>query len=762
MMLDLFRVENGRPVRAPEDALRPSFEVSGLCPDGTILTSAPASTPGEETVGRWATGLQLGTTLGHCELYATIEENTGDGSWWPALGTGPSASVWTVKMKLQTPLDRVIIVGVENTPVKEQSFPYYIWPTDYDPEQTAIFFAVAGQVVGLGETSGRGDGVLTIGPGAVELDPEEECTVQGVLNPGMLWGRASDNPVHLQLAFEREALSIATARVHIAMDGNRDDEIDFNGPEDKRYLFWVNDDHDEQNYLQTEFIWVEDDTTGAPNCNDDWIGHSTSPIKHGCKRDLEDFTRVHFQADQTASDLSNLVYSLEFRDVSSGDPAVNIFEAVDCSMKYLQDSDFAEDQIEKERLVTVDAAHEALIESRYISAGTENSCFILEGKRTGKGDLTLLVKKNGIVVSAETVELDLRPIGEFYEKYTVSLSSSGEVNPMSVRSDSATYEAEADEYVLFVHGYNVPEYTTDRWAETTFKRLWWLGYKGHLGAFRWPEVEGTVCAIDDPRDFSCYNKSDFRAWNSARALRYLLPELDSRFPGQVRILAHSQGNIVTGEALRQLDVPLSLRYIAAQAAVSARTYDHLVPHYSPHVSWHPDVYGHFYSGGTEDSEYFSNVLEKPVQMFRYFNKDDYALKWWRTGNEMKAREPMSQYRYSDRDGDRNTYNPDGGDLFYWGEFDNSGWLVEIRESYHLPEDRYKIFSFCARSRSLALGAVATPVDGFDGETNLEDFGFNDKHYSHSKQYRSNIVDEQRFWQQVIVDFEVSHNHFEED
>ena len=81
----------------------------------------------------------------------------------------------------------------------------------------------------------------------------------------------------------------------------------------------------------------------------------------------------------------------------------------------------------------------------------------------------------------------------------------------------------------------------------------------------------------------------------------------------------------------------------------------------------------------------------------------------------------------------------------------------MRETYRLPEDTFKIFSFCARSRSLALGAVETPINGLEGETNLQDFGFNDKHYSHSKEFRSNIVDERPFWKKAADDFDLTIN-----
>jgi len=44
---------------------------------------------------------------------------------------------------------------------------------------------------------------------------------------------------------------------------------------------------------------------------------------------------------------------------------------------------------------------------------------------------------------------------------------------------------------------------------------------------------------------------------------------------------------------------------------------------------------------------------------------------------------------------------------------------------------------------------------------IEDFGYDWHHYSHSKQFRSNIVDETLFWRQVADDFGLTVNHPEE-
>jgi len=144
-------------------------------------------------------------------------------------------------------------------------------------------------------------------------------------------------------------------RVDIAMDGNRDDTIDFDDPDDRKYLFWVNDDHDQRHYLQTELIWVEDDLDGDPDCNNDYIGNNTELGENSCKRDLEDFTRLHIQVDDTMANLPSITYYLKFENGTDG-PSVNIFEAVGESSAYLSDVNVADAQIEKTKLLTVESA----------------------------------------------------------------------------------------------------------------------------------------------------------------------------------------------------------------------------------------------------------------------------------------------------------------------------------------------------------------------------------------------------------------------
>ena len=149
-----------------------------------------------------------------------------------------------------------------------------------------------------------------------------------------------------------------------------------------------------------------------------------------------------------------------------------------------------------------------------------------------------------------------------------------------------------------------------------------------------------------------------------------------------------------------------------------------------------------------------------MRLFRYYNESDYALRSWRLNNEIKENSltETSAYRYFDGDNDPNTYHPSDGDMFFFGVSGPLGLPVSNPEIFELPDDTYRIFSFCARSRSPALGAVGTAVNGMESEIDLQTIGFDWQHYSHSKEFRSNIVDEKKYWEKVADDFGLTVEH----
>lgn len=504
-------------------------------------------------------------------------------------------------------------------------------------------------------------------------------------------------------------------KIEMGMDGNRDDTIDFDNPDDAKYLFWVNDDVDVISGGE------EDDAdSGTANCNDSVIT---------CRRDLEDFTRLHVRVDDNTANLSGITYWLKFDNVSAGSPALNLFEAVDTSLDYLTSQSVSGQQIAKVKLLEISST-EQVLPTQYIKTGNQRSAFLVEGKAAGKGDLVLVIKKDGVEICRKAVQVDLRLIEEFYQKYVVTISTDDEVNPTSTAVGSYTYSPENDEYLLHVHGWNMENWEKDRWTETVFKRLWWQRYKGHVGGFQWPTL-GTLY----------YDRSEFRAWRSAQALSHRITVLNSTYSGEIRVLAHSMGNVVMGEALRQLSAGQVHTYIAAQAAIPAHCYDNAVANYWTGFST-PNVYGFYFSGVAPSVPYLNGNSAKAGSMAQYFNALDFALGAWQLNNELK---PDLNYHYTEGDANVDTYNTGGGDRFYYDS------LVPLDErDLVFQADRYEIFARCAESRARALGREGT-VAGFGIFRNLQLWGYDGQHYSHSREFRSNIVAEWPFWSSVIQD-----------
>ncbi len=248
----------------------------------------------------------------------------------------------------------------------------------------------------------------------------------------------------------------------------------------------------------------------------------------------------------------------------------------------------------------------------------------------------------------------------------------------------------------------------------------------------------------------------------------------------VSVLAHSLGNIVTGEALRQLPDNLMIaNYIASQAAIAGSFYQNDLPEYrQPNLLWinnygMPDIYTSFPSAlssteprktgsgtsfltkvkGGDDSQLFRQDNPTPCThscpaMHNFFNAEDWALHSayiisWESNN---AHKPDLGFGY---DGDKETYSElaspasqfkDGNMTLSFGYSHTSGNLANT----------YRIFSFIARARAKPLGTLGS-VSGFSSfNLQVNNLGYDDSHYSHSRQFRSNIVAEHPYWNNVMT------------
>ena len=92
------------------------------------------------------------------------------------------------------------------------------------------------------------------------------------------------------LASGEDTVKVTIVKINMGVDGNRDTKIKFDDPEDKKYEFWFNNDHD------VEKKGEEDDADDDDNIQD------SADDKILTLRDLEDFAELHIGARTRASE----------------------------------------------------------------------------------------------------------------------------------------------------------------------------------------------------------------------------------------------------------------------------------------------------------------------------------------------------------------------------------------------------------------------------------------------------------------------------
>ncbi|MBQ6472021.1 MAG: alpha/beta hydrolase, partial [Victivallales bacterium] len=387
---------------------------------------------------------------------------------------------------------------------------------------------------------------------------------------------------------------------------------------------------------------------------------------------------------------------------------------------------------------------------------------------TGTGELRLVVRRNENIIAKRGVRLALQNIDWFYDYYSVE-KRNGTVNNVEISQDYFTmregaYSPPGRDMLLFVHGWNMEEWEKMRWAETVFKRLWWLGYQGRMALFSWPTLYGIDGRFSTLMDLMNFDNSEFIAWKSAEALASLLETLSARY--SLTALAHSMGNVVMGEALRKREISPPPRYIATQAAVSAQFYNSncKVLYPASNVAFSlgylggdvtgdivtPDVYGHFHSGTSATAPYHAATLGRASSALNLFNPEDYALRLWDQNNITKP-----DFHWTNRfcySGQIDSYE-EPRDRCY----QNLSLVPGNREYYYLgsnaERDRFTIFSYIMQSHSRPLGTVALPhtVGTLDNVNlaSLRDSGgaviFDNSHYGHSRQFRSFLAEVRAYW-----------------
>ena len=397
--------------------------------------------------------------------------------------------------------------------------------------------------------------------------------------------------------------------IRLSLDVNHDGTMDesLTGPDNTTsstpFVFWVNNNYDRFVLDSDGLNFYDDDVqvascpyTNAPTPDYDFKDGGGNRVI-SCARDLQDYARLWVSGVDTnllAKLPSGSTVTLSWGDVgtpNTNNPTIDLFVAADADggIGYLTNSTTA--FIQEDTLLCPYVGRLGPGQSIQLNASTfsnhwAGNHFIWCGVNYGSGALTMTIADgSGNTLAQTTMYMQLVDIKQMYERWTVGDNPT--INPTNTAylaeeglqpfTQAFQYGPATDTntpYILYVHGWNMKIWDKDRFAESAFKRLYWQGYQGRFGSFRWPTdygFEGNWSALTNPRNF---DNSEFQAWKSAKGLLNKLNDLNAKYPGHVYLLAHSMGNVVAGEALRLAGTNKVVNtYVGSQGAVTAHAYD---------------------------------------------------------------------------------------------------------------------------------------------------------------------------------------------
>jgi hypothetical protein len=590
-------------------------------------------------------------------------------------------------------------------------------------------------------------------------------------------------------------------------------DLSFNGPDvtsaSSPYVFWTDQNFDRLYYDADDSTNYEDDVKSAsnpgtsvpqPDCNySNRLANGYSYRAIPTKRDLEDFTRLWVCGITTnllAALPSGSTVTLSWADdwnyypnPQSHNPTIDLFTAADADggIGYLTNETVAAIQTNNFQcpyIGRLGPGGSIQLNTIQFANGWAGNHFIWCGVSNGTGGLNLTIADgSGNVLAQSTAYIQIVDIKQMYERWTVG------DNPANAPTNTATlvtdglaagvpgfqYTTPTDTntpYILFVHGWNMEPWEKDRFAETAFKRLYWQGYHGRFGEFRWPTSWGFT------GDFSQlffnqqmkdnFDNSEYFAWLSGTGLLNKLSDLNTKYPSRVYMLAHSMGNIVTGEALRLAGNNRVVNtYVASQAAVTAHTCDTNIANYSftvtygssqfnfgPHT---PNIYGNWFAGNNGGGA---------GHVINFYNANDYALSrlHWQLDQLFKPDQvvatPITLWTYG--------YSGSANDPAPWNHFYKTNLLASASlvnfDIVNSLANRYEVMAYAAQAYTTALGATPgvlnlnrnvdltrnSPTQIWPPDNSTTDP--NKKyavHFWHSAEFRGDYSPMQGYWSELL-------------
>lgn len=560
--------------------------------------------------------------------------------------------------------------------------------------------------------------------------------------------------------------------VDLAIDANRDGTIagGETASQDKPFRFWINNDND-PNTLgdDVEEAMKEDEFSPPAPGTEDWKSMAIGQIDG--VRDLEDFTRLHLTLPYDIVQKAKAGEAqVGFKWTNGSGPRIRLYKAEgdlgdEKYLFYKYEANLQVDSDHQEQVLDIGGSNTVFLPNHYwqgVAVGTSKLNFIFEGCEKGTAKLTTVIKF-GSSTEAEGagVWIKLMDVQEMFERGKVAppMSEPGDVPDPWATTEPLTFQFTPDhngnppdrdpdetkQYIIHVHGWRMGYSERKTWANTTFKRLWHLGYKGRLAFFSWP----TFSDVTDPwtHGYLSYNRSEYRAWLSGSALKAFVASLPGDYAKN--IMAHSMGNVVVGSAFRRGMGGIS-NYALFNAAMAAQSYD-------------PDRID-FPNRKTPDTDSDSTVQERfglsskfsgiTARTMNFFLENDKALVWWDRNhlinkpqsflNHVAGVLPVDRaYGYSN--GGWNL----GGTLHKLVQLDPLVEAVPLR-GVTMTEEAMVLVT---QTRSLPAGRTPTKLGNLDGwQFDMDSQDFEDEH---SAVWIWSLQRTHGVWRELLYSFDIN-------
>jgi hypothetical protein len=596
--------------------------------------------------------------------------------------------------------------------------------------------------------------------------------------------------------------------VKLVLDVNHDGVMNtsVSGPDNTSpsspYVFWSDQNFDRFVLDSDDNAFYDDDVPiSSPVANSLYTGKPTPDcsFQNGagnrvipCARDLQDFARL-WVCGITTNLLSNLppgfIISLSWGDVAypnPGYPTIDLFVAADPDggIGYLTNSTIASEQVDSLSSPYIGRLGPggSIPLNSYDGSGNLiwlGNHFIWCGVSNGTAGLTLTIADgNGNTIAQTTTYIQIVDIKNLYERWTVGdkpgqtpksaakIADNDLPDPTQLPFQYASPEDTNTPYILYVHGWNMEIWEKDRFAESAFKRLYWQGYQGRFGVFRWPTSYGFTGdfsqLFNNQQMKDNFDNSECFAWLAGTGLLNKLNDLNTQYPRHVYMLAHSMGNVVAGEALRRAgNNQVVNTYVASQAAVTAHTYDTNIANYSftvtygssqynfgPHT---PNIYGNWFAGNNSGGA---------GHVINFYNANDYALSrlHWQLDQLFKPDQvvvtPSTVWTYR--------YSGNANDPAPWNHFYKTNVLAGGTVSFDIVNsltNRYEVMAYAAQTYTTALGATpgvhnvvdidltrSAPTRIWPPDSSQIPYS---AHFWHSSEFRGDYSPMQGYWTELL-------------